>query len=289
MACSRPHVLITGTSSGIGRATMQAAAAAGYHVLAGNRSAPADSVIGDDDVSALRLDVTDPQDIARAVAAVADHVGPRGLDGLVNVAGIGIPGPLECMAMDDLRLSLEVDFFGQIALTQPLIPLLRMARGRVVFVGSIADRVTLPFFGALAAAKAAIASAAGTLRQELSPWGIRVILVEPGFISTGADEATKQRIDRVAAEFPPDAAALYRDMFTTATDRGYSTQTSGTPPEGVADCIMTALTTRRPRPRYLTGGKSRRVAASGLLPQRWQDALHRKAFGLPRPGSRGSG
>ena len=289
MACSRPHVLITGTSSGIGKATMEAAEAAGYHVIAGNRSSPVDAVIADDEaVSEIRLDVTDPDDIARAVAAVADHVGPRGLDGLVNVAGIGIPGPLETMSMDDLRLSLDVDFFGQVALTQPLIPLLRMARGRVVFVGSIIDRVTLPFFGALAAAKAAMASAAGTLRQELAPWGIRVILVEPGFISSGADEATKQRIDRLAAEFPPDAAALYRDMFTTATDRGYSTQTSGTPPEGVAECIMTALTTRRPRPRYLTGGKARRVAASGLLPQRMQDALHRRAFGLPRPGSRGS-
>lgn len=267
---------------------MQAAVAAGYHVLAGNRSAPVDAVIGHDDaVSELRLDVTDADDIARAAALVAEHVGPRGLDALVNVAGIGIPGPLEAMPMDDLRLSLDVDFFGQVALTQPLIPLLRTARGRVVFVGSIIDRVTLPFFGALAAAKAATASAAGTLRQELAPWGIHVILVEPGFISSGADEATKARIDRVAADLPPDEAALYRDMFTTATDRGYSTQTSGTPPEGVAECIMGALTARRPRARYLTGGRARRVAASALLPQRVQDALHRRAFGLPRPGSRG--
>jgi NAD(P)-dependent dehydrogenase (short-subunit alcohol dehydrogenase family) len=290
MACTRKHVLITGTSSGIGQAAMHAAVAAGYHVLAGNRSVPTDAPIGDDDaVSQVHLDVTRADDIARAVAAVAEHVGDRGLDGLVNVAGIGIPGPLEAMSMDDLRLSLDVDFFGQIALTQPLIPLVRKARGRIVFVGSIADRVTLPFFGALAAAKAAIASAAGTLRQELAPWGIRVVLVEPGFISTGADKATKERIDRLAAEFPPDAAALYGDMFATATDRGYKTQTSGTPPEGVADCIITALTTPRPRARYLTGGKARRVAATGLLPQKLQDALHRRAFGLPRPGSHGRG
>lgn len=288
VACQRKHLLITGTSSGIGKATMEAAAAAGYHVIAGDRSVEAGSPIDETgSVSQIHLDITSQEDITAAVRQVGDHVGDRGLDGLANVAGIGIPGPLETMPMEDLRASLDVDFFGQLALTQPLIPLIRQAEGRIVFVGSIADRTSLPFFGALAAAKAAIASAASTLRQELAPWGIEVVLVEPGFISTGADQATKKRIDALIGNFSPEASALYGQMFKTATDRGFKTQTSGSPPEGVAEVIVRAFQASKPKARYLTGSHAHEIAASALLPQKAQDALHRRAFNLPRPGSLG--
>lgn len=288
MACRRKHLLITGTSSGIGKATMEAAAAAGYHVIAGDRSVDKGTAIDDSaPVSQVHLDITSEEDIAATVKLVSDHVGDRGLDGLANVAGIGIPGPLETMSMSDLRASLDVDFFGQLALTQPLIPLVRDAQGRIVFVGSIADRTTLPFFGALAAAKAAIASAAATLRQELAPWGIHVILVEPGFISTGADEATKKRIDGLIEGFSPEDAALYGPMFKEATDRGFKTQTSGSAPEGVAEVIVEAFLAPRPKARYLTGSRAHEIAATALLPQKLQDALHRRAFGMPKPGSLG--
>lgn len=288
MACRRRHLLVTGTSSGIGKATMEAAAAAGYHVIAGDRSAEPGAGIGDSEtISRVHLDITKEEEIVATVKAVGDHVGDRGLDGLANIAGIGIPGPLETMPLDDLRASLEVDFFGQLALSQPLIPLIRRARGRIVFVGSIADRTTMPFFGALAAAKAAIASAAGTLRQELAPWGIHVVLVEPGFISTGADEATKKRIDGLIEGFSPEDAALYGPMFKEVTDRGFKTQTSGSAPEGVAEVIVGAFESPKPKARYLTGSRAREIAATALLPQKVQDALHRRAFGMPRPGSLG--
>jgi NAD(P)-dependent dehydrogenase (short-subunit alcohol dehydrogenase family) len=189
------------------------------------------------------------------------------------------------MPMEDLRRSVEVDFFGQIALTQPMVPLLRKARGRIVFIGSIADRTTVPFFGALAASKSAIAAASDTLRQELAPWGIHVALVEPGFISTGADETTKAMIDRVIEDFDPEAGRLYGEMFAEATRRGYRTQTSGSPPEGVAEVILEALTGKRPKAHYLTGSKAHLVANMARLPDKAQDELRRKAFGLPEPGS----
>ncbi len=285
MSCPHKHVLITGTSSGIGKATMEAALAAGYHVLAGDRSAepPPGGVIPDGEMlTRIRLDITKQDEIDDAVALVADHVGSAGLDGLANIAGIGIPGPLETMPMHDLRLSFDVDFFGQMALTQPCIPLLRMARGRLVFVGSVADRTTVPFFGALASSKSAIAAAAGTLRQELAPWGIRVVLVEPGFISTGADEATKARIDALIDGFAPEQAALYGQMFRTATERGYTVQTSGSSPEGVARVIVDAMQATRPKARYLTGSKAHLMANLARLPTRLQDFARRKAFGQPR-------
>lgn len=287
MECTRRHVLITGTSSGIGKATMAAAAAAGFHVFAGDRSSePAADIETDAGlVSHLHLDITVPADIAAATQVVAEHVGEAGLDGLANVAGIGIPGPLEIMPLSDLRASFEVDFFGQVALTQAMIPLLRKAHGRIVFIGSIVDRLTIPYFGALASSKSAVAAVSDTWRQELAPWGIGVVLVEPGFISTGADKATKARIDALLDNMSPSDAALYRDMFASATAAGYKTQTSGSSPEGVADVIVTSLTAKHPKDHYLTGSKSHLAAMVARLPQGVQDELKRRAFDQPAPDS----
>ncbi len=286
MACDRRHVLITGTSSGIGRATMQAAAARGWHVFAGDRGAPPAQANPDEAVTRVHLDVTSDDDIKAAFGVISEHVGESGLDGLANVAGIGIPGPLEIMPLADLRRSLDVDFFGQVALTQATLPLLRTARGRIVFIGSIVDRITVPYFGALAAAKSAIAAVSDTFRQELAPWGIGVILVEPGFISTGADATTKAMIDHRIESMTPDQAALYGDMFADATAAGYKTQTSGSSPDVVADVIVKALTAKHPHTHYLTGSKSHFAAALAHLPQPIQDEIKRKAFDQPAPDSR---
>ena len=288
MACTRKHLLITGTSSGIGKATMEAALEAGYHVFAGDRSVEANEQPNDQDaLTKLHLDITNDDDIAAAVQTITDHVGDAGLDGLANVAGIGIPGPLETMPVDSLRASFAVDVFGQIALTQPLLPLIRKAKGRIIFIGSIGDRVTIPFMGALTAAKSAIASLNDTLRQELAPWGIEVILVEPGFIKTGANETSKAMIDKVGENFTPEQAALYGETFKEFTAAGYKTQEAGSPPEGVAEVILEALTAKHPKAHYLTGNKAHLMAAVGKLPAKVQDAGKRKAFDLPGKGEKG--
>ena len=287
MACSRKHLLITGTSSGIGKATMEAALEAGYHVFAGDRSVEANEQPNDQDaLTKLHLDITNDDDIAAAVQTITDHVGDAGLDGLANVAGVGIPGPLETMPVDSLRASFAVDVFGQIALTQPLLPLIRKAKGRIIFIGSIGDRVTIPFMGALTAAKSAIASLNDTLRQELAPWGIEVILVEPGFIKTGANESSKALIDKVGENFTPEQAALYGETFKEFTAAGYKTQEAGSPPEGVAEVILEALTTKHPKAHYLTGNKAHLMAAVGKLPAKLQDAGKRKMFDLPGKGEK---
>ena len=118
MPCTRPHVLITWTSSGIGRATMDAAAAAGFHVFAGDRSAdPGSEEVGTGLISHVHLDITVPDDVAHAVEVIGEHVGDGGLDGLANIAGIGIPGPLDIMPMAALRASFALDFYLQRALT----------------------------------------------------------------------------------------------------------------------------------------------------------------------------
>ena len=288
MSCDHRHVLITGTSSGIGRATMTAAANAGWHVFAGDRAEDQRDTtsLGSGLVTPVHLDVTEEEDITAAVALIGDHVGPTGLDGLANIAGIGVPGPLEIMPMADLRRSFDVDFFGQVALTQAALPLVRRARGRIVFIGSLVDRLTIPFMGALATSKSAVAALADTWRQELAPWGIHVTLVEPGFISTGADRTTKDMIDRVIAGMTPAERALYGDSFRDMTERGYKTQTSGSSPEGVAEVIVEALSEKHPKDHILTGSKAHLGAMVARLPQSVQDHLKREMFGLPDPGSR---
>lgn len=288
MGCEHPHVVVTGTSSGIGQATMRAAAEAGWHVFAGDRvdTDRPTRESGAGLITPIHLDVTVAADINSAVDAVRSHVGDAGLHGLANIAGIGIPGPLEIMPLEQLRQSFDVDFFGQVAVTQAMLPLLRPAKGRIVFIGSLIDRLSIPCMGALATSKSAVAALADTWRQELAPWGMHVGLVEPGFISTGADEATKARIDRLLADLPDDQAALYGDSFREMTQRGYATQTSGSTPEGVAQVILAMLTDSHPKDHVLTGSKAHVGALVGKLPSTLQDLLKRKAFGLPDPDSR---
>jgi NAD(P)-dependent dehydrogenase (short-subunit alcohol dehydrogenase family) len=286
--CDLTHVMLTGTSSGIGEATKVAALAQGWHVFAGDRTSPDDAATvesGGGLLTPIHVDVTKADQVAAAATVIGEHVGDMGLNGLANIAGIGVPGPIETLALDKLRASFEVDVIGQVALTQALLPSLRKATGRIVFIGSIADRITPPFFGALSASKSAIASISETLRVELSPWSIDVVLVEPGFISTGADEATGAMIDQVAARFTPEQQELYGAMFASATQAGKAVQAAGSDPAGVADVIVHALSTAHPKRHYLTGSKSHLAAGLAKLPEAVQEGLERKAFKLPKPGS----
>lgn len=183
--CTRPHTVVTGASSGIGRVTALRLAAAGHHCVRGRaqarrrparrgsagvvprRQAQAPGAPGD--ITPLLLDVTDAGQIGAAARAVADHTAGSGLNGLVNNAGIGVFGPLEIIPIDQFRRQLEVNVTGQLAVTQAFAPLLRRARGRIVLIGSIGTRFTPPFTGPVSASKAAIATMADALRQELAP------------------------------------------------------------------------------------------------------------------------
>jgi NAD(P)-dependent dehydrogenase (short-subunit alcohol dehydrogenase family) len=130
------------------------------------------------------LDVTDSDQIAEATKQIGERVGGAGLDGLVNNAGIVLGGPIETLAIEDLRELLETNVVGQLAVTQALLPLLRTARGRVVFVGSVNGRFSLPFLSPYAASKHAIEAIGDSLRGEMRPFGVRVSIIEPGAIKT---------------------------------------------------------------------------------------------------------
>jgi NAD(P)-dependent dehydrogenase (short-subunit alcohol dehydrogenase family) len=281
MSCARPHVVVTGVSSGIGRATALRLAAAGFHAYGGvRRAADAPSAAW---VTPLLLDVTDEAQIAAAAKTVADDVGDAGLAALVNNAGIGVTGPLELTPPAEIRRQFEVNVVGQVAVTQAFLPLLRTARGRLVLIGSIGDRITIPYGGPLAASKHALASIAEALRLELAPWDVRVILVEPASISTEAVGKLERDARRAAAGFVADPG--YRGPYLEMVRRLAARERRGSPPEVVADAVAAGLAARRPRARYLVGKDARRLAALGRLPAPVFDALRRRMFGLPAPGA----
>ncbi len=286
---SRPNVVITGTSSGIGRATAVALAEAGYRVFAGvRRLSDGDALIasagpGSGQIVPVVVDVTDAESVAAAATTVANTVGQAGIDALVNNAGIGVTGPLECVRLDDLRRIFEVNVFGQIAVTQQFLPLLRKARGRVVNIGSIGDRLSLPFGAPLASSKWAIASITESLRLELRPWGIRVVLIEPASIHTDAVNKVEDDAARVVQQMTDQQSDHYKSAYLAMTGRALQQERKGSDPEVVAAAILRALGAKRPRTRYLVGKDSRRLAfLARWAPDPLFDWIRIRIFGLPR-------
>jgi NAD(P)-dependent dehydrogenase (short-subunit alcohol dehydrogenase family) len=229
----------------------------------------------------ILLDVTDPAHIRDAAARIAEETGERGLQALVNNAGVAIAGPLEFLPIDELRRQLEINVIGQIAVTQACLPLLRLARasgkgdyraGRVVFMSSVAGRTALPFVGAYTASKFALEAAADSLRVELHPFGITVSLVEPGVIATPIWETSRAVAERNIEKMPPQIEEYYGRVLNAMRSRVASTK--GLPPEHVAAVVAHALTSRRPRIRYVVGRDARaRIFLDAVVPTRLRDWL----------------
>lgn len=277
-----PYVLVTGASSGIGRATALHLARVGFEVFAGvRRDADGERLLAEaSHVRPLTLDVTDPAQIKAAATEVERTAGR--LDGLVNNAGIGIAAPVEFVALDALRRTYEVNVIGQVAVTQAMLPLLRAARGRVVNLGSIGDRMSIPFGGALASSKSAFAALNDSLRMELRPWGIEVALIEPASIHTDAIDKLETEADTALDAMGPDGRALYGDQLRTMVTTFGRSERHGSSPDVVARAVHHALTAREPHARYLVGKDSRRMALMARwVPHHALDRLRLRVFGLP--------
>jgi NAD(P)-dependent dehydrogenase (short-subunit alcohol dehydrogenase family) len=256
-----PTVLVTGASTGIGRATALALART-HTVLAGVRRLE-DAPEG---VTPVQLDVTDPDH----VAALRDLTQ---LDALVNNAGIAITGPLEYMPLDELRRQLEVNVIGQLAVTQAVLEPLRRARGRIVNVSSIGGRMALPLYGPYAASKFALEAVSDSLRRELRG-EVTVVVVEPGAIATPIWERGVAAADALWEAMPPAAHDRYGALVDTLRTRGVALRTEGEPVELAAEVIVKALTAPKPRTRYVIGRQAQVQAALGrVLPDRAIDAL----------------
>ena len=195
----------------------------------------------------MQLDVTDAAQIQAAAEGVEE------LHALVNNAGIAIAMPLEFVPLDELRHQLEVNLVGQVAVTQAFLPALRRARGRIVFVGSIAGKSALPFLGPYAASKHALEAVADSLRLELRPWGIHVSIVEPGSIKTPIWTRGAAKADELLASDDRGAAELYGDRVAAFRRVAAKRGAGGAPAEKVAEVVESALTAERPRARVPRG------------------------------------
>jgi NAD(P)-dependent dehydrogenase (short-subunit alcohol dehydrogenase family) len=272
-------VVITGASTGIGRASALELDSRGFHVFAGvRREQDAQDLRAErPSLDPVRIDVTDADSIDAAREHVTGIVGERGLAGLVNNAGIAVPGPLEYLPLDEIRRQLEVNVIGQIAVTQAFLPLLRTARGRVVNIGSIGGRVALPLLGPYAASKHAMEGVSDSLRRELRPWGIEVSIVRPGPIATEIWERGNTSADELL-ERMPQAEAEYGPAIERAREFAAERTRQAVPPSTVAEVVAHALTAQRPRTRYLVGPRARAMATMrAVLPDRWFDAMLERA------------
>jgi NAD(P)-dependent dehydrogenase (short-subunit alcohol dehydrogenase family) len=239
-------------------------------------------------ITPLLMDVTRQDQIALAGQLVGEHVGRRGLDALINNAGVGLAWPLELVPLDRFRAQFEVNVDGQLAVTQVFLPLVRLATGRIVMIGSIADRITPPFIGPLAASKHALLALTEALRLELAPWNIRVVLIEPGNIRTEAGAKFERDASAALQQFEPGARALYAEAYQAMTSRFAARHERGSDPQVVAAAVLTALEAPRPRARYLVGKDAHLFAVVSKLPPFLLDALRRRIFGLPQPGASAS-
>lgn len=276
--------LVTGASTGIGRATALHLDGKGWRVFAGvRREEDAASLreAGSERLVPLMLDVTDAAQIGVAAERIESEVGRAGLDGLVNNAGIAVPGPLETLPIEDFERQIEVNLTAHVAVTQAMLPSIRRARGRIVFITSIGGLMAFPMFGAYHAAKFGLEAVGDVFRQELRPWGVKVAIVEPGSIATPIWERGEAEVDAIAGRARDGHSELYGEAIDAYREVARKTGARGIPPERVAKKIAHALSSRRPRTRYLVGADARgQAVAQAVLPDRLVDWLVARATGM---------
>lgn len=264
-------VLVTGAGRGIGRAIAVRLAHSGWRVYAGVRTdVAAKELAGESElITPIELDVTIPEHLP-----ALDHELPERLDALVNNAGVAVAGPLETLTRAEMHHQFDVNLVGPLALTRAVLPRLRRARGRVVFISSINGRVSFPFTGAYNASKYATEAVADCLRVELRPFGVQVALIEPGVVDTDPWHQMDQLMDQLEAGLEPEHRALYAPHFAAERELLEKIGKNAKPPDRVAAAVERQLTRRRMRPRTLVGSDARSILGmKAVLPTRALDAV----------------
>jgi NAD(P)-dependent dehydrogenase (short-subunit alcohol dehydrogenase family) len=262
-------VLVTGASTGIGEATALHLKELGFDSVGAVRKDEDADRLRAGGLRTVKLDVTD----AASIAAARDELGDGPLAGLVNNAGVAVAAPVEFLPIDQLRYQLEVNLIGQVAVTQAFLPGLRAARGRIVNVSSIGGRLALPLVSAYNASKFALEAVSDSLRRELRPLGVDVIVIEPGGVKTPIWRKGIELVDERADDLPPEAGQLYGRMIESVRAESMKiAQERGIEPRVVAEAIGTALTAGRPRTRYLVGRDAKvRARVAKVMPDRMMD------------------
>jgi NAD(P)-dependent dehydrogenase (short-subunit alcohol dehydrogenase family) len=269
-------IVVTGASSGIGQACAVRLDELGFKVFAGVRKESDGAALArkaSARLTPLLIDITDAASIASAARLIDEATGEQGLFGLVNNAGIAIAGPLELLPIEDLRRQLEVNVVGQVAVTQALLPMLRKARGRIVNIGSVSGRVSVPLLGPYCASKFALEALTAALRMEMRPWGIRVSLIEPAGIATPIWEKSLAVGDNLAATLSIEGQEHYGRLISAQRNRAIKASAHGIPVGKVVRPVVHALTSPKPKTRYIVGSTTRMGEFLRLLPDRLQERI----------------
>jgi NAD(P)-dependent dehydrogenase (short-subunit alcohol dehydrogenase family) len=265
-------VVVTGASTGIGRATALYLDRRGYRVFAGVRKQADAKSLSDaasDGLTPITIDVTKQRSVTAARHKVEGELGSDGLVGLVNNAGVGGGGPIETTPLEDYRDVLEVNLIGQIAVTQAFLSLIRRAKGTIVFIASIGGRVASPFLSPYNTSKFGIEALGESLRHELKPWEIDVVIVEPGSIDTEIWDKGQDAIRDRVSKMPEDARRLYGKQLSRFGEGIRETASRGISPDKVAEVVHRAISSDSPRHRYLVGTDAKIAARlKGTLPDR---------------------
>ena len=267
--------VVTGSSTGIGEACALHLAQLGHRVFAAVRKAPdAEKLRAKHaNVVPLLFDVRDAAALRDAADVVSRQVGAAGIQGLVNNAGVAVAAPLEYLPIDDLRMQLDVNVVGQLAVTQAFLPLLRQGSGRIAFISSISGLIATPMVGAYSASKHALEALGDALRMELRESGVGVSLIEPGQIATPIWTTAAQAADERQARMPAEAPERYGWMMRAARVRVHMGTKHGTDPREVAKVVQKALLDANPKTRYLIGKDAFAVRIISALPDRWREKL----------------
>ncbi len=279
-------VFVTGSSTGIGRAAALELDHLGFRVFATvRRKRDAESLRAEASPSLkpLLLDVTDPRSIARARKDVASEVGPAGLWGLVNNAGISFRAALEAVPLEEIRRLYESNVFGAMAVTQVFLPLLRQARGRIINVSSLASFMVTPYHGPYSSAKASLDALSDALRMEMKPFGVTVTILHIGGVQTPLWEKAASLTKDIVRKYPTETPPQYLENQARAFEYFRKKGMKGLTADAAASSIVRALTAARPKTRYAVGSDARFMRLlSAVLHGRLRDAVILRSMGLPR-------
>jgi NADP-dependent 3-hydroxy acid dehydrogenase YdfG len=275
-------VLITGCSSGIGYATAERLLNDGYTVYATARHPDSIAGLAAKGATTLALDVTDEQSMSDAVQRVIDAEGAVGV--LINNAGYSQSGAVESIPLDDVRRQFETNVFGLVRMCQLALPgMRRRGEGTIVNIGSMGGRLTFPGGGIYHATKYAVEAISDALRFEVRGFGVHVVLLEPGLITTNFGEVAAGSVDAAAeadgpyADFNRHVAKVTADAYTGPMAK------LGGAPEAVADTIAKALAAKRPKPRYVvTPSAHLLIGQRRITPDRVWDLMMRSQFPTPK-------
>ncbi|MDF5759164.1 SDR family NAD(P)-dependent oxidoreductase [Spongiactinospora sp. TRM90649] len=281
-------MVVSGASTGIGAATARELAARGFHVLAGVRRERDGDAIRGDGVEPVILDLTRPEHVRALADRIASDPRHRPLRALVNNAAISVNAPAEVLPLDEWRRLFDVNLFGHIAITQALLPFLHRSHGRIVNISSVGGKIAMATYGAYAGAKFALEAVSDSLRRELAPHGVQVVVVEPGAVRSEMAGRGAATANDLAAMMNPEQRRRYGGLIEAVVAHSLAFTRNGLPSARAGAVIADAATVRRPRTRYTVGRDAALLTRlARFLPDRVLDriaAANLRPY-LPRQGT----